>query len=91
MTAEGPRRSGSESPRAGRVRDREVLLLAALCVVVVLGLQVLAELVPAFGDAIGRPPTVIVALIVVTLVVLARAMWASFRGSRGGSGPHPAT
>lgn len=63
----------------GGVRDRDVILLAALCVVIVLGLQVAAELFPAFGDAIGRPPTVIVALIVVTAVVLARALWASLR------------
>ena len=68
-----------------RVRDRDVVLLAALCVAIVLGLQVAAELFPAFGDAIGRPPTVIVALIVVTTVVLARALWASLR--RRGDGP----
>ena len=66
------------------VRDRDVVLLAAVCVAIVLGLQVLAELFPAFGDAIGRPPTMIVALVVVTGVILARAGWASFRNAGGG-------
>ena len=71
---------GAPRSAAGRaVRDREVLLLAAFCVVVVLGLQFLGIVFPPFADAIGRPPTVIVALVVVTLVVLARALWASVR------------
>ena len=77
-----PRSAAGGAPRsaAGRaVRDREVLLLAAFCVVVVLGLQLLGIVFPPFADAMGRPPTVIVALVVVTLVVLARALWASVR------------
>ncbi len=69
--------AGSTQGRA--VRDRQVLLLAAFCVVVVLGLQLLGIVFPPFADAIGRPPTVIVALVVVTVVVLARALWASVR------------
>ena len=73
----GRRSRGSSQGRA--VRDREVLLLAAFCVVVVLGLQFLGIVFPPFADAIGRPPTVIVALVVVTLVVLGRALWASIR------------
>ncbi len=64
---------------AHRVRDRDVVLLAALCVAVVLGLQLLGIVFPPFADAIGRPPTVIAALIVVTLVVLGRALCASVR------------
>lgn len=75
----------SETPRKGTpatgraVRDREVVVLAALCVVIVLGLQLLGIVFPAFQDAIGRPPTMIVVLIVVTAVVLARALWAALR------------
>jgi hypothetical protein len=65
---------------AGRsVRDREVVLLAAACVAVVLGLQLLGILFPAFGDAIGRPPTMIGVLAVVTAVVLGRALRAMLR------------
>jgi hypothetical protein len=69
----------AHSSQGRAVRDREVLLLAAFCVVVVLGLQFLGIVFPPFADAIGRPPTVIVALVVVTVVVLARALWASIR------------
>ena len=69
----------TQSARGRAVRDREVLLLAAFCVVVVLGLQFLGIVFPPFADAIGRPPTVIVALVVVTAVVLARALWVSVR------------
>jgi hypothetical protein len=68
-------------PRDSRamVRDRDVALLAALCVVVVLGLQLVGIIFPPFADALGRPPTVIVALVVVTVVVLGRALWSSVR------------
>ncbi len=75
---------GNEAPekgnRAGRgVRDRDVVLLAAACVAVVLGLQLLGVLFPAFENAIGRPPTMIVLLVVVTAVVLGRALRAMLR------------
>lgn len=69
---------GAPSP-ARAVRDRDVVVLAALCVVIVLGLQLLGIVFPAFQDAIGRPPTMIVVLVVVTAVVLARALWAALR------------
>jgi len=62
-----------------RVRDRDVVLLAAGCVVVVLGLQLLGIVFPPFADALGRPPTMIVALVVVTLAVLGRVLWAAVR------------
>ena len=66
--------------RPGRgVRDRDVVLLAAACVVIVLGLQLLGTLFPGFEGAIGRPPTMIVVLVVVTAVVLGRALWAMLR------------
>ncbi len=66
-------------PSRPRVRDRDVVLLAACCVVVVLGLQFLGIVFPPFADALGRPPTMIVALVVVTLAVLGRVLWASVR------------
>jgi hypothetical protein len=65
--------------RGHRVRDRDVVVLAAFCVAVVLGLQLLGIIFPPFDEALGRPPTMIVALIVVTVVVLGRALWASMR------------
>jgi Ca2+/H+ antiporter len=67
MTDEGP-------TDPARVRDRQVVLLAAVVVVVVLGLQLLSTFVPAVGDVLGLAPVLIGALIVVTLVVLARAL-----------------
>ena len=73
-----PPASGPASTRP-RVRDRDVVVLAAFCVVVVLGLQFLGIIFPPFDEALGRPPTMIVALVVVTLVVLGRALWTSLR------------
>ncbi len=59
------------------VRDRDVLLLGVFVVAVVLGVQGLGIVFPAFGDAVDNPPTVIVALVVVTLVVLARVAYSA--------------
>ncbi len=59
------------------VRDRDVLLLSAAVVIAVLGVQGLTILSPALNDAIGRPPTVIIFLAVVTIVVLVRVAVAS--------------
>jgi hypothetical protein len=61
------------------VRDRQVVLVSALVVVVVLGAQALGILVPAFDDLLGFQPAVIVLLIVVTLVVLAGSLRAAMR------------
>jgi hypothetical protein len=58
----------------GGIRDRHVVLLAAAVVAVVLGLQVLSSLVPAVGDFLGLAPVLIGALVLVTLVVLVRAL-----------------
>jgi hypothetical protein len=58
-----------------RVRDRDVLLAAALVVAGVLIVAWLTGLIPALDDAIGLAPVVIVGLVVVTLFVLARALW----------------
>lgn len=53
---------------------RHVLLVASAIVVLVLGLQVVSLLVPGVGDAVGLAPLLIVALVVVTALVLARAL-----------------
>jgi hypothetical protein len=66
---------GEQRPVApGGIRDRQVVMLAAAVVAVVLGLQLLSTFVPAIGDALGLAPVLIGALIVVTLLVLARAL-----------------
>jgi hypothetical protein len=56
------------------VRDRDVVLAAALVVAGVLIFARITGLVPALDDAIGLEPLVIVGLIVVTVFVLARAL-----------------
>jgi hypothetical protein len=56
------------------VRDREVLITAVLVVALVLAVAWLTGLVPAFDNAIVRAPGVILLLIIVTIVVLARAL-----------------
>ena len=75
---------GEAPPQPGRlgrtVRDRDVVLLSAVIVVAVLAVQGLTIVSPALNDAIGRPPTVIVFLVVVTVVVMARVALATLRG-----------
>lgn len=61
------------------VRDRQVVLVAVVIVVAVLGLQLVSALLPTVGDVLGLAPVAIGALVLVTLVVLARAV----RPSRG--------
>jgi hypothetical protein len=58
-----------------RIRDRDVLLVAALVVAGVLIFAWMTGLVPALDDAVGLAPVVIVSLVVVTILVLARALW----------------
>jgi hypothetical protein len=58
-----------------RIRDRDVILAAALVVAGVLIVAWLSGLIPALDDVIGLVPVVIVGLVVVTLLVLARALW----------------
>ena len=60
-------------PRS-RVRDRDVVLAAALVVAGVLIFAWLTGLIPALDNAIGLAPVVIIGLVVVTLVVLARTV-----------------
>ena len=52
------------------VRDRDVLLTAALIVAGVLIVARITGFVPALDDAIGLEPVVIVGLVVVTVAVL---------------------
>lgn len=56
------------------VRDRHVVLVAAAVVAIVLGLLTLSVLVPAFGEAISVAPLLIIALVVITGVILIRAL-----------------
>ena len=58
-----------------RVRDRDVVIAAALVVAGVLVVAWLTGLIPALDSAIGLAPVVIVGLVAVTVVVLARAVW----------------
>lgn len=63
------------TPPNPRVRDRDVLIAAALVVAGVLIVAWLTGLIPALDDAIGLAPVVIVGLILVTILILARALW----------------
>ena len=72
MTDGAPPADPRPSPR---VRDRDVLLAAALVVAGVLIVAWLTGLIPALDDVIGLAPVVIVALVAVTILVLARALW----------------
>lgn len=59
-----------------RARDlMQALEVAALIVAGVLIVAWLTDLVPALRDAISLEPLLIVALVAVTVLVLARALW----------------
>jgi preprotein translocase subunit Sec61beta len=66
---------GSEPRPNPRVRDRDVVIAAALVVAGVLIVAWLTGLIPALDAAIGLEPLVIVGLVVMTVLVLARALW----------------
>ena len=51
---------------------REVLIVAAVAVAGVLAAQVVATLVPPFGDLVRATPVIVAGLIVVTAAVLWR-------------------
>ena len=55
-----------------RVRDRDVVLVAALIVSGVLIVAWLTGLIPVLDNAIGLAPVVIIGLLLVTAVVLLR-------------------
>ena len=57
-----------------RVRDRDVVIAAALVVAGVLIVAWLTGVIPALDNAIGLAPVVIIGLAVVTLFVLARTV-----------------
>ena len=60
---------------ADRVRNvgwREVLIVAAVAVAAVLGLDALARLVPAVGDVFRQTPVIVIGLVVTTGLVLWR-------------------
>ncbi len=62
------------SEPGSRVRDRDVVIAAALVVAGVLIVAWLTGLIPALDNAIGLAPVVIVGLVAVTVFVLARTM-----------------
>lgn len=70
---------GHQAPTAQRpsrrpVPDRYVLLAAAAVVVLVLILRLVTDYVPGVADLLGFDPVLIVALVIVTGLVLVRAM-----------------
>ncbi len=70
----------------GRVRSigwREVLIVAAIAVVGVLGAQVVSALFPAIGDVFRQTPVIVIGLVVATALVL----W----GIATGKPPEPPT
>ena len=74
--------AGTSSTRRGparAVRDRDVLLLGAFVIAVVLGLQALGILVPDFQKVLDVVPAVIVGLVLVTLGILARTALVTLR------------
>lgn len=65
---------GGSGTRPGPVRDRYVLVVAAAVVALVLGLLLLSAVVRPLGDALALAPVLIGVLVVVTVVVLVRAI-----------------
>jgi hypothetical protein len=64
----------SGSPGRRTITARHVVLVASAAVVFVLGLQVLSTYVPGLGDLFELWPLLIVGLVVVTALVLYRAL-----------------
>jgi uncharacterized membrane protein YbhN (UPF0104 family) len=60
--------------RLGRVRDRQVILVAVAVVLFVLALRALSDNVPAVADMLGSAPVLVVALVVATVIVLFLAL-----------------
>ncbi|GEM_PF-1139108 len=59
-------------PASGRrnVGWRDVLIVAAVAVGAVLGVQLLATFVPAIGDLFRETPIIVIGLVVATVLVL---------------------
>ena len=51
---------------------REVLIVAAVAVIAVLAAQVVATLVPPFGDVVRGTPLIVIFMVAVTVLVLWR-------------------
>lgn len=62
------------APSRRPVRDRDVLLTAALVIAGVLIVARITGFVPALDDLIGLAPVIIVIMVVVTILVLLRAL-----------------
>ena len=56
------------------MRDRDVVVAAAVAVVIVLGAQALGVFVPGFDDLLGFQPVMILVLVLVTVVILVQAV-----------------
>lgn len=70
----------SDGPTAPRVRDRQVVIVAAIVVVAVLGTQLISIFYPPLDDLLGFQPAVAVFLVVVTAWILAVSIRAARRG-----------
>ena len=67
--------SDPELPAQNRpVRDRDVVVTAALVIAAVLIIARVTGFVPALDDLIGLEPLVIIALVIVTIAVLVIAL-----------------
>ncbi|HEY8134763.1 MAG TPA: hypothetical protein VIF08_01895 [Candidatus Limnocylindrales bacterium] len=67
---------GPDSPPGARARDLLLALeVAGLIVVGVLVFAWVTDQVPVLGEALLFEPLVIIALVAVTIVILARALW----------------
>lgn len=65
----------SDTPRPARpVRDRDVVITAALIIAGVLIVARITGFVPALDDVIGLEPVIIIGLVVVTIAVLVVAL-----------------
>jgi hypothetical protein len=62
------------APSRRPVRDRDVFITAALIVAGVLIVARITGFIPALDDLIGLAPAIIVVLIVVTILILVRAL-----------------
>jgi arginine exporter protein ArgO len=69
---------------ARRVRDRDVLVLAAAIVVGVLAANLLSAAVPPLDRMLQAAPVLVIVLIVGTIFVLVRALGRSRRADDGG-------
>ncbi len=69
----GPQLQADARP-ARRVRDRDVVIAAAIAVVIVLGAQAVGLFVPGFDDLLVLQPVMILVLVLVTVVILVQAV-----------------